>query len=258
MILAITTVVGVVLAVVAAHVATTAVVRWSRSATVRHPVHPTCAVDPGHRVAWREVVPVVSWLAHRGTCRSCGARIPRHLLVVELATMAVVVASALLHPWPRVLLVAPVAWSAVVATPIDLAHRIIPNRLTLPLGAWSLAVATALATWTGAWGQWRLAMLVGFGVPLALLAISLVFELLRGSPGMGMGDVKWSLSIGVAVGWLGPMAVVVWLYGTVGASAVALVTLLATGRAQLAQRVPYGPYLAVGALLALLGLPLVT
>lgn len=242
----------VVAAVVAAHFATTAVVRWSTSTTIRGALRPRCVGDDGHALRWGEVVPIVSWARHRGRCPTCGAPVPWSLLAVEGATIVVLVAAVAVHPGPELLLVLPVMWSAIVATPIDLAHRIIPNRLTHPLAAWALVVATVLAAVTGAWGQWRLAMVVGFGVSLGLLTVSLVYELVRGQPGIGMGDIKWALPIGITVGWLGLGTVVTWLYATMAVSLVALGGLVVTGRARIATRVPYGPFLAAGVVLAVL------
>lgn len=197
-------------------------------------------------------MPLVSWLQHRGRCHTCGEQIPRTLLGVEIATVVVVVAGVAIHPDLDLLLVLPVLWSAVVATPIDLAHRIIPNRLTHPLAAWSLVTVTVLAATSGNWGQWRTALIVGFGVSVGLLAVSLVYEMVRGQPGIGMGDIKWGLPIGITVGWLGLGAILVWLYATVAASLVVMVALVVTGRARIAQRVPYGPYLAFGVVAGIL------
>lgn len=169
-----------------------------------------------------------------------------------MASIGVVVAGVVVHPGLQLLLVLPVLWSAVVATPIDLAHRIIPNRLTHPLALWSLVVVTVLAATSGQWSQWRLAMVAGFGLAGGLLAVSLVYELLRGQPGIGMGDIKWGLPIGITVGWLGIGSVLVWLYATVAVSLVVMVGLVVTGRARIASRVPYGPYLAFGVVVGIL------
>lgn len=166
--------------------------------------------------------------------------------------MVVIVAAVAVHPGPELLLVLPVLWSAVVATPIDLAHRIIPNRLTHPLAVWCLLVVTLLAAMSGQWAQWRLAMVAGFGLAGGLLVVSLLYELLRGQPGIGMGDIKWGLSIGITVGWLGIGPVLVWLYATVAASLLVIVALVVTGRARIASRVPYGPYLAFGVVVGVL------
>lgn len=243
-------VLAMALVVLSIHPATTAVVRWGDGRAVRRPWRPRCLTDD-HDLGWGEVVPLVSWVRLGGTCRTCGVAIPWSLPVVEVAVVLVVGGVVLVHPGPVLVLLAPVAWSVVVATPIDLAHMIIPNRLTLPLAAWSLAAVTTLALTIGTWADWRRAVLVGIAVPAVMLAMSLLFELVRGEPGMGMGDVKWAPSLGMAVGWLGADVALVFVYTTVVTAGVVAIVLLATGRAA-SSRVPYGPYLAVGAVAALL------
>ena len=76
--------------------------------------------------------------------------------------------------------------------------------------------------------------------------------LLRGRRGFGMGDVKLLVSLGLMAGYLGGFEVAVLLYGAMFSAVAIAVTLLATGRAKLASRIPFGPYLAAGMLLAIL------
>lgn len=241
----------VALGVVASvHPATTAVVRWADDRRVREPWGPRCVADT-HALAPGDVVPVWSWIVRRGACRTCGARIPVSLPLVEIAVVVLLAAVTWRHPGPVLVLLLPVAWSVVVVTPIDLARMIIPDRLTFPLAAWSVLAATGLAIGTGAWADWRRAMIVGLALPAGMLALSLAFQLLRGQVGMGMGDVKWGIALGVSMGWLGPWSVVAFLVATVLASGVVAIVLLALGHAATA-RFPFGPYLAVGAVVGLL------
>ncbi len=243
-------VVVVLAAVVVVHPSTTAVVRWADDRAVRRPPGPRC-VDDTHGLRLAELVPVWSWLRARGRCRTCDARIPVSLPVVEVVVPVVLLALAWRHPGPVLVLLAPVAWSAVVATPIDLHRRIIPNRLTYPLAAWSLGSATVLAVATGDWADWRRAVTVGLVLATGMLVLSLAFQLVRGQPGMGLGDIKWSVSLGTAVGWLGAGAVTLFLCATIVAAGLVAIVLLATGRAG-TSRIPFGPYLALGVLAALL------
>ncbi len=256
----------VALGVVASvHPATTAVVRWADDRRVRAPWRPRCVADT-HDLAPADVVPVWSWLARRGTCRTCGEHIPGSLPLVEVGVVVLLAAVAWRHPGPVLVLLLPVAWSVVVATPIDLARMIIPDRLTFPLAGWSVVAATGLALAGvvgvggvggvgglegGDWADWRRAMLVGIALPGGMLALSLAFQLARGQVGMGMGDVKWGISLGVAMGWLGPWSVVAFLVATVLASGVVAIVLLALGHGATA-RFPFGPYLAVGTVVGLL------
>ncbi len=67
-----------------------------------------------------------------------------------------------------------------------------------------------------------------------------------------MGDIKWSPSLALPIGYLGGWHVVIWFYGTIISGGVIAIGLVLAGRARMASRIPYGPYLAVGALLAIL------
>lgn len=139
-------------------------------------------------------------------------------------------------------------WGLVVATAIDLEHRIIPNRLTyrLPLVLLPLLVLAAAAD--DAWSDLVRALIAGIGLPAAMLTLSELFRLLRGKVGIGMGDVKLAVSIGLIVGYIGGLQLVVFAYASVISAVLVALVLLLLGRARLASRIPFGPYLALGAL----------
>ena len=143
-------------------------------------------------------------------------------------------------------------WSAVVAGVIDLEHRIIPNRLTLRLPSILVPLLILPAAIDGAWRDLIRALIVGVAIPAVMFGLSELFRLLRGKQGIGMGDVKFAISIGLVVGYLGGWYVVVFAYATIISAMVIVVGLLLARRASLATRIPFGPYLAIGALIALL------
>jgi leader peptidase (prepilin peptidase) / N-methyltransferase len=149
-------------------------------------------------------VPVVSWLLLKARCRA----------VVSRSRSATPSSS-----WPPGLLFGAVAWvwgldallpallvftwSMVVATAIDLEHRIIPNRLTYRLPFVLLPLLVFAAWMDDAWLDLRRGVIAGIAIPLVMFLLSEVFRLLRGQSGMGMGDVKLAVSIGLVVGYLG-------------------------------------------------------
>jgi leader peptidase (prepilin peptidase) / N-methyltransferase len=143
-------------------------------------------------------------------------------------------------------------WSAVVATAIDLEHRIIPNRLTLRLPLVLVPLLALAAALDDAWLDLRRAVIAGVAIPLVMFLLSELFRLLRGQSGMGMGDVKYAISIGLVVGYLGGLHLVVWAYGSIVSAVVIAIGLLLAGKARMASRIPFGPYLAIGAMLAIL------
>jgi leader peptidase (prepilin peptidase)/N-methyltransferase len=229
--------------------------RWPRGGTVTEPKRSACPACET-LIAPRDNIPVVSWLLLGRRCRSCGEPIAARYAVVELTTGVLFAAVAWvwgLDPLLPALLV--FTWSLVVATAIDLEHRIIPNRLTLRL-PFVLLPLLVLAAWLDdAWLDLRRAVIAGLAIPLGMFLLSELFRLVRGKVGMGMGDVKLAISIGLVVGYLGGLELVVFGYGSVIAAVVVAVGLLLAGRAKLASRIPFGPYLAIGALLPVLAGP---
>ena len=215
--------------------------RWPRGAGVTEPARSACPAC-GVGIAPRDNVPVVSWVVLRGRCRHCGAPIHWRYPLVEAVTGLLFGLVA----WVT-------TWSAVVATAIDLEHRIIPNRMTYPLPAVLLLLLlppTFLGP--GSPGALLRGALTAVVVPGAFLLVAEVYRRLRGRMGFGMGDVKYLVSLGLVCGYLGGFEVAVLLYGAMTTAVVVIVALLAAGRVGMASRIPFGPYLAAGALLAIL------
>lgn len=233
--------------------ANVAIHRWPQQGTVRQPARSYC---PGcrHELGAADNVPVLSWLLLRGRCRYCQAPISARYPIVEGATALLFAAIAWRQPdtW-ALLAMLTLAWALVVATAIDLEHRIIPNVLTYRLPAVLVVELLLAAVLDDAWADLRRSLVFAVVLPGSMLAVSEAFRLLRGKAGIGMGDVKLAVSLGLVLGWLGGAEVVAFCYlSIIGAVLVALV-LLATGRARLASKIPFGPYLALGALAAIIG-----
>ena len=127
----------------------------------------------------------------------------------------------------------------VVASAEDLRRRIIPNRLVLP--AWGVLLAAQLLASPDHWGEYLLASLGG---AILFLVPALLFP-----AGLGMGDVKLVLFIGAAVG---AEIVPTLLIGTLSAAFFGLALLLWMGPRARRIAFPFGPFLAVGAVVALL------
>jgi len=205
-------------------------------------------------IAVRDNIPIVSWLLLRGRCRRCAAPISLRYPLVELATAVTFAAVGARFglDWvlPAYLLF---AWMLLVIAVIDAETRKIPNRLTYPLTP-ALAVLFVAAALLNGQPGWALrALLGGLAAFGALLALALA------SPrGMGLGDVKLGASIGVALGYLGWSYVLLGVFGSFvlgGVVAMALLGVRLRGRKDL---LPFGPYLAAAALLAVLaGEPLI-
>ncbi len=185
-------------------------------------------------------IPVLSWLALRGRCRTCKASISARYPLVEAVT-GLLCALVVLAKGPDedavlglvlVLLLVPI-------TLIDLDHRIIPNKLTLA-GA-LLAPPLVYLTDSPALVEHLIAGVAGAGFFfLALLAYP---------RGMGMGDVKLAGVLGLFLGAaVGPAIFVALISGTLVGAAVIARKGAAEGRKT---AVPFGPFLALGGVVAL-------
>ena len=144
-----------------------------------------------------QTVPVVSWLVLRGRCAQCGERITPAYPVVEVVTALLWVAVAARFGWEWVALPPLVMVTALTAlSVVDLSVYRLPDRLTFPslLLSFAVMVVAAIAIdRPGALTKALAGMLVYFAI---LLVAHLV------SPrGMGFGDVKLSLLLGVHLGW---------------------------------------------------------
>jgi leader peptidase (prepilin peptidase)/N-methyltransferase len=191
----------------------------------------------GTQIAWYDNVPLLSYALLRGRCRACGERIGWLYPAVELVS-AVLVAGCVLRfgaTWDA--LVASFLCLVLVAiSAADIRYRIVPNRIVLPAAAIVLAARTLLDPSP----EWALA---GFGAALFLLLAALAYP-----KGMGMGDVKLALLIGAGVGrtvTVGLMA------GMLAAMAPSIVLFARHGAAARKMAIPFAPFLALGAVVAL-------
>src|SRR4051794_6715089 len=142
----------------------------------------------GEEVRSYDNVPVLSWLFLRGRCRHCGESISARYPAVELVTAVVFAAVVLLRGADRGLLLdVPFAAMLIAVASIDLEHRIVPNRILLPLAVWALAAGAAVRSESLAE-----ALIAGGAAFLVLLMTALIHP-----AGMGMGDVKLAGVMGI-------------------------------------------------------------
>jgi leader peptidase (prepilin peptidase)/N-methyltransferase len=202
----------------------------------------------GRRLQWAEMIPVASYVALRGRCRTCGAAVPVWSLASEIATGVLFGAMAWRFGWQWELGGYLVLMAALVVLAIadQRLHRL-PRRIIhlAAIGGVPFLVAAALIDDDAVRLQWS--ALGGLGA----LAIFLLLHVgWRGS--IGDGDVRLAALLGVFLGWLGPMHVPVGLFfGFLTAALVAL-PLLATGRVARTTRLVFGPFMAAGAVIAIL------
>jgi len=227
--------------------------RVPRGESVVHPPShcPQCEAP----VAPADNIPVVSWLVLRGRCRQCRVRIPIRYPAVELLTgvsfAAVAVRFAGNWALPAYLLLTA---GLVALSVIDVEHYLLPNRIVYPLGFASVPLL-ALASWgEHDWTAFVRALMA------ACIAFAVFFVIHLVSPrGMGFGDVRLSFVLGLYLGWLGWGYLAGGLFAAFVYGAVIGIGVLVVGGAAARKRpIPFGPFLALGAMtFVLAGAPII-
>lgn len=193
------------------------------------------------QIAAYDNVPVLSWLLLRGRCRSCEAAIPARYPLVELAVGVAFAATAVVFRHDPAQLALGLLFVAILAaiTLTDLERRVIPNVILLA-GAVA-GVAVVAATDPSSLPDRAIAAAAAGGL---LLVFALAYP-----RGMGMGDVKLAVVMGLYLGVsVAPALLIAVLVGTVAGTGV----MLAHGTAARKVGVPFGPFLALGGVIALL------
>ena len=188
--------------------------------------------------AW-DNIPILSFLVLRGRCRVCRRPISPRYPLVE-ATAGILVAASWLRMDSLLTFAAAAVFSLILVAIffIDLEHQIVPNALTYP----GLLLGLILAVPQERFGN---ALLTAAGAGAFFLLIAIIS---RG--GMGGGDIKLAAMMGAFLGWRA-VAVALLLAFTLGA--VVGLLLMGLGRRSRKDPIPFGPALAVGAVLALFG-----
>jgi leader peptidase (prepilin peptidase)/N-methyltransferase len=161
---------------------------------------------------------------------------------VELLTGVLFVAAYLMYGWTPLLVVRLLfACAMIVLFVIDLRHRILPNAITVPGIVAGLVFSAMLPP---GWVSSIIGAVLGGGV---LFAIAEAYYRLRGVEGLGMGDVKMLAMIGA---FLGPQLTLVTLILASLTGSIVGVGIIASGRGGMQAALPFGTFLAVGALVA--------
>ena len=194
---------------------------------------PSCKAE----LAWYDNVPVLSYCLLRGRCRSCHAAIGWIYPAVELAIAALIAGCFVHFGLTADAFVASFFCAVlVVLSAIDLRHRIVPNRLVLPAALIVLVAQTALHPSP----EWALCALGAAGF---LFVAALAYP-----GGMGMGDVKLALLLGAMLGRVVGVGLMLGMFAAVIPSVVLMAR---HGSAARKMGIPFAPFLAIGAIVAL-------
>ncbi|MBJ7518771.1 MAG: prepilin peptidase [Solirubrobacteraceae bacterium] len=199
---------------------------------------PSC----GATIRARDNIPLISWLLLRGRCRDCGASISARYPLVEAGTAVLYGVTVAVHYDDTTLLVLGlilVTFLIPIAA-IDLELQLIPNRLTLPAAIIAVVVGTAIDP------DGEIERLIAG----AAAALFLGLPALINPRGMGMGDAKLAGVMGLYLGApVGPALLIGLATGVVVGIGVVASQGMSAGRRT---RIPFGPFLAFGAVVAML------
>jgi len=246
---------------------------------------PSC----GKMIHWYDNVPVLSFILLRGRCRRCGRSISWQYPLVEVSSALLFV---LMYWWstsivpglldvpggkafqPELFIGLVMVSVLIVITGADITHGIIPNKVVLSGVALMLPLVVGLSIYRGEPGRIGISIATAFAGGGFFLLAGFLYGLffMRGAPevveeeedededededvistGVGMGDVKLMLFTGLALGYFHWYFLIVHIFlATLIGSLVALPLMVFTGKGR-KERIPFGPFLAVGAILTLI------
>lgn len=202
---------------------------------------PSCSA----RIRWFDNIPIVSYFILGGRCRACKTVIsPRYPLVEALSGFLFAAMLFRFGIQPATAALALFAWALLVITFIDLDHRIIPDIISLP----GTILGLAFSFVPGFPRPMDSAIGVAIGAGFLFL-ILYAYEKIMGEEGMGLGDVKLLAMIGAFLGWQAlPVTVLV---SSLTGSIVGVGYALIKGESVRKFPVPFGPFLALGAIVHL-------
>jgi leader peptidase (prepilin peptidase)/N-methyltransferase len=207
----------------------------------------------GTPIPGKNNIPIVSWLLLRGRAVCCGTKIDARYAIVELATGLIFVALWRHFPPQLFLPYAYFLCALMIASCIDIDHFIIPDRFTLGtclIGFGFSALIPALHRQTATYRGFRESLwgaFIGFTV---LLVVSKVGSKVFKKEAMGLGDVKFLAGMGAFLGW---KATIFILASSSFLGSIFGVALILREQKSWGTRMPYGPFLALAAVLWLFG-----
>jgi leader peptidase (prepilin peptidase)/N-methyltransferase len=212
--------------------------------------------DCGHPIAWYFNVPLLSFFLLKGRCHYCQSYIPWRYPLVELLTALLWVfvydlSLKTVSPFWFFFFFSLFLFALIVATFIDLEFFLITDVVSLggiPVGVLAAAVIPSLMGKTSMWGAATASFFSSVGAGLLLWLIAFFGKIILKKETMGMGDIKLMAMIGAFLGI--EKACLALFFGSVVGSLIGVLLIL-KGNAQWKSKIPFGPYLAIGALLAL-------
>lgn len=202
---------------------------------------PSCS----HAISTIENIPVFSYLALRGKCRSCRTPISWRYPAIEALTAVLCgfIAWQMFATPAAALAAIALTWALIALTWIDYDTYLLPDNITLPL-IWAGLIANYYGLFTtlqsAVWGA-----IFGY---LVLWSVFWLFKIITGKEGMGYGDFKLLAALGAWLGWE-LLPIVVLLSSLVGAAIG--IAMIVFANHEKSKPIPFGPYLAIAGWIAL-------
>jgi len=194
-----------------------------------------------HKIRKYDNIPVLSYLILKGKCRDCGLKIPAHYFLVEIITpllfLLVFIISGNRFNLFFLKYIVFISFGIIIFF-IDLHHKLIPNKLSLPL----LLSGIVFTFIKGSDISVSSAMIGCGGGFLLFLLLAYLFQWITNKESLGGGDIKLIAGIGIYTGISGTVFTIIF------ASVIALFTLLLI-RHDLKKEFPFGPFLIAAAIL---------
>jgi leader peptidase (prepilin peptidase)/N-methyltransferase len=203
---------------------------------------PSHCLQCDYRIRWYDNIPLLSYIALRGKCRSCKTRISPQYPAVELINgLLTLFLFTKFGPTVSFLVLFLFCSALVVITFIDLEHQIIPDVISLP-GIGVGFASSFILPWLS-WQSSLIGILAGGG---SLLLVAYGYQFLTKKEGMGGGDIKLLAMMGAFLGW---RAVPFIIFSASLVGSIIGITLMVVQKRDAKLAIPFGPFLAFGAIL---------
>jgi len=203
---------------------------------------PSC----NHGIRFYENIPLLSYLILNGKCSQCGASISWRYPFVEGLTALILMSLFTIYGWSAEFLVYGILMLFLIPISfIDLETGFIPDKLTLPALVTGIIFLFMFQIVT-----WKSALIGAFSAGAFLLFLMVAGKAVFKKDAMGMGDLKLLVVIGVYIGF---PAVFISLFLGSFAACIAIMIGLALKRQSLKATLPFGPFIAIGSLVFILG-----
>jgi leader peptidase (prepilin peptidase) / N-methyltransferase len=197
----------------------------------------------GHKIRFWENIPVISYLALRGKCSSCGTHISIQYPLIETTTAALSILIAFHFGFSlETLFGLLLTWALITLTMIDAKTQLLPDNITLPLLWLGILVNTK-----NIYADLESSVYGAISGYLILWSIYKLFKLVTGKEGMGYGDFKLLAALGAWMGWQ-MLPQIILISSLVGV--IIGVSMIIFQKHDKSVAIPFGPYLAIAGWIA--------